>query len=1133
MDASASKTVNENKDVFNFILDIESSEFPTHVKQKSTIIKYTKLPEFDIGLNVKWPHQSYSMQPRLRRITTVDDPISNTSRSLKPELVVLSKSMATNISKRKIVTINEDDSKDTKPSAKKSNVGVKALKPNSNYRSKPSNLEDNHTVASSKSVNVSKNRVSKNYISPSEREKEVYVIKSKLNENLKRTIPNKPIEKANLNKSSTRQTKSKQLKEVLNNHKPLNVKNVPVDEKHRRSVFVTPGTNATAQLSCEVVKHKDKDASTDPFSEKVDSVTEMDSCVPQISCELVIHKDASTDPLPEKVDSVTEMDSCVPQIIYKCVHSTDVQTELIKEVYDSLEIPNVTLINGESHRLHSKSLPNLQVPAFKVTLEDETADVNYSKNMSYIISRATLTYTTKQKFDVHVLGSNDDAYSYQSPSPMSYPHNVVSVYKKEIQCADYSNEIAVSNEDSKTSKRYKNRINDIKSRDCFYTDNGDKLTKPSDIISTIRVNDGLLWSEYICEQFQRELNFIDSFFESLQFLESCSLSDKCFKDDKIDALVKNPELMESEFDMKNLEYDSFFTKMENGANVDVSETKASNNLLLLNILIRDEQRRAKNLLFVLKKREDALKDFTKSQILYLENKKKQENTDISALKKKQRGALLKLQHECGEMQRMRKALLTLSEKRKLTLMKTKKDLELKLKNNVDMDRIILGKKKLKSNTTVDRSSPLKCFDLSTSGCEESSTSRRHSVETLQSPEHVCIKHVSSAEKSIQTGDSIIGPTSATKDRSTENAAAENFIIVDGGYLNIVFRNLSLPSIFSGGKQYEVNEQALRNIVDSSNLQHHRKGTEALDILMDQIRSSDSDRSSSPSTARSLVEELDQYYKGLNDRDKSPVDKDYSSSSTVCKSSDALDQVEPMVAQSRSFQCTSTINVDSNKTIFNGEDIIESFCVCEENEKDLDSKAVPVVIPTGPLPVPAGSSEIKELEQQQCRLLVVREIPDKPPPPYTPPADARASKPPRRFHCDDVTEDKIHMYMAEENVEPLEPSNDFDVFVHDFCNEMLDRRKQDSSEEPWSSFNVLASQQPLDPRELGSAAAAELSDVLSGAKPTFGRHMEPEWTAIQHDEDVIKNQIFESIFQRILNTTIEKYKQTVLYEPVND
>lgn len=359
---------------------------------------------------------------------------------------------------------------------------------------------------------------------------------------------------------------------------------------------------------------------------------------------------------------------------------------------------------------------------------------------------------------------------------------------------------------------------------------------------------------------------------------------------------------------------------------------------------------------MLKRREDALKDFTKSQILYLENKKKQENTDISALKKKQRGALLKLQHECGEMQRMRKALLTLSEKRKLTLMKSRKDLELKLNSNVVVDRIILGKKKPKSNTSIDRSSPLKCFDLSSSGCEESSTSRRHSVDTLRrhsvdspSPEHVCVKPVSSAEKSIQTGDGILGATFAVVDQAT-NTASENFITVDGEYLNIVFHNLSLPRIFSGGKQYEVEEQALKSIVESSiPSQNYRNRTEA--TFMNQIRNCDLG-SSTPSTARSLVEELDQHYNnGLNDRDNSPVDTDYKNPSINRQWSV---QVEPMISESRTTQSTLTMTIDGNKNIVRSKDNID--CVCEENEKDLDSKAVPVVNLTGPLPVPAGASE---------------------------------------------------------------------------------------------------------------------------------------------------------------------------------
>lgn len=48
MDASASNRADVvNNDVYGFFLGIENTEFPTPIKQKSTIIKYTKLPEFD------------------------------------------------------------------------------------------------------------------------------------------------------------------------------------------------------------------------------------------------------------------------------------------------------------------------------------------------------------------------------------------------------------------------------------------------------------------------------------------------------------------------------------------------------------------------------------------------------------------------------------------------------------------------------------------------------------------------------------------------------------------------------------------------------------------------------------------------------------------------------------------------------------------------------------------------------------------------------------------------------------------------------------------------------------------------------------------------------------------------------
>lgn len=348
-------------------------------------------------------------------------------------------------------------------------------------------------------------------------------------------------------------------------------------------------------------------------------------------------------------------------------------------------------------------------------------------------------------------------------------------------------------------------------------------------------------------------------------------------------------------------------------------------------------------------REDALKDFTKSQILWLEKKKKHDNTDISTLKKKQRGALLKLQHECGEMQRMRKALLTLSEKRRVALMKTKKNIELKLKNNVDVEQIILGKKKLKRSTCIDRNAaPLKCFDLSSSGCDESSTAKAtpDAAETSAPQGEVGeVVTVASAEKCVQTS-----PAYCVVDHATDTAA-ENFVGVDGGYLNILFHNLTLPQIFSCGKQYEVNEEALKNIVNSANNQNTNLiSSEVIEKLLDQIKNKDCDTSStSPSTARSLIDEFDQYYKDLNEADKSRLsspEEESGNSSRVCEIKDSSAQTGEFPANTSSF---------SNN---------DEPCACEaaapilKSEESIDSEPVTTSqAPNGPLPVPVGAAAV--------------------------------------------------------------------------------------------------------------------------------------------------------------------------------
>lgn len=368
-------------------------------------------------------------------------------------------------------------------------------------------------------------------------------------------------------------------------------------------------------------------------------------------------------------------------------------------------------------------------------------------------------------------------------------------------------------------------------------------------------------------------------------------------------------------------------------------------------------------MFVLKMREDALKDFTKSQILWLENKKKLDNTDISTLKKKQRGALLKLQHECGEMQRMRKALLALSEKRKVALLKTKNNIELKLKNNVAVDQILLGKKKLKRNTITDRNvAPLKCFDLSSSGCDDVASPRAKAETQLFSAIVERTKTGTKiAEKCVQTGDSL--HESCLVDSATDTAA-ENFVTVDGTYLNILFQNISRPQIFSAGKQYEVNEEALKNILNSNSHIKNLNEVDVIDKFVDQIKNRDQESvPSSPSTARSLVEELDQYYKGLAEEDKLPLillEENVSTFDLVKEN--PLVEVEEM--EISLCQTVSKLSLGAGKhNVDKVDEVLEKSSIVIDVSNDSDDKQVlneeqsMVTSGTlaGPLPVPAGAA----------------------------------------------------------------------------------------------------------------------------------------------------------------------------------
>lgn len=1269
MDASAlSKPSIVNNKVYGFFL-IDGSHYSSPSHQKNTIIKYTKLPHFDFDEKVSWPtSRSYTLQPRLRRIITLDNDDLRTSNSLRSTCVAPSKIMTANHTKRKVVTISEDDehnvyhrlvsaqekrSSSVKMSNRSIETDCKPEKPSSNrttsrvshsgkytresktssksnsaynknevnvnrlnYRekispvlsvenSKPKYLKAKESSRTSRTANQSKHNVSKNLVTPSESVKELTRIKNILYDNLKTNETcKKSTEKPRLSRSPHSLNKNEiNFKEITTGKRKQLTITVPLDEK--------------------CIKTKVTDVKTKPSFEaqKINTIDQGDNTDTIIQ---YTHVNIATEPI-KLIDRMTEMDDFEANPSCKC--DTTVQTDTIKEIFDSLEIPNVTLtkekpkVKKKIIKLHSASPQT--VPREKSRNEDiSSSDISFCQSASYVFSRATLTYTTRQKINFHIVDSDEKLGPNNLSSPLDYPVNVVSVLKNELNNKDKQAK-TMHNDTYRKNNNINNEhfkcLNEMNSLNCSYV--FDKLMKPSDIISTIRINNGLLQNDYICEQFQRELNFIDSFFESLQYLEGCSLTDKCLSDNKVDTLVNNSVLFDSTFDVKNSEYDNFLSKLENGTNVDDTETMASKSLCLLNLLIRDEQRRAKNLLFVLKMREDALKDFTKSQILWLEKKKKQDNTDISTLKKKQRGALLKLQHECGEMQRMRKALLTLSEKRKVALMKTKKNIELKLKNNVHVDNIILSKKKLKRNSPGDRNtSPVKCFDLSSSGCEDSTTSRLTSDSAVIVQQTSLLMNVTSAEKCVQTSDVVCN---YSKENHTSNIAAQNFIAVDGGYLNILFHDLMLPQIFSSGKDYEVNEEALKNIVITTNNQTNSTGSEIVEKIMEQIKNRELDISS-PSTARSLVEEFDHYYRGLTANDNStpssPEEEHDYNSQKVFELRDASVQsdlnTEPIDYHTETPSVVPC-NIDSSLVnLSNG----NKMCVCEtvvlEDHCSVDKETVlrdnqqqtgPLTVPVGAaaidrqppdiptwippksttsfacdtdseiiqyndsqntssltsLPTPVQSEaeelrrqqlaierEIKALEQQQCRLLVVREIPDKPPPPYTPPTETKP-KPPRMFVLDKNSTKDIEAHITEPASSiPDENLGAFDVFLKDFCDESLDRYKLEQSDKPWDACNLLPKKPQIDTQKIVENTTKEIKELLTTVPPTnvsgvsnrrsdhiddilFAewRRCEPEWTALHTDEAIVKNQLFESIFQNMLTETIDEYKKTVMTDTI--
>ncbi|XP_023946222.2 uncharacterized protein LOC112051674 [Bicyclus anynana] len=1259
MDATASKVRNAEADLFGLYLKIENATYPPTIKQKKTVIKYTKLSDDNNSKASRMP-QGYILEPRFRRVIAIEEPNISTRRSLKSDVAIPSTVMASDICKRKIVTIEEDDeytsyypkfshhvrksytnainraveAKEEKPISQQrisrltyNSKNSKDVKSNtkSNKASVAKELsyiksENKYKISRGNNESEKSSRGAKKFYAPPiyknsgkvDNELPVFQNKSK-----KECLSNVSLNsRTNVKSPKLKQSSISILKDTKMKHALVPVIHVPLDKK-------LPTKDVATEMSEDILNYSvTKFHTVDSCVQVTDDTNFEDTSVGTVllnkvdqGTEVVINNvDQGTEILLNKVDQEIEVDQ-------NLIRNNIIND--IKKSFDSLDIPNVSLINNiksdlpkEDIDVMNKESDALDVPINLVSPADinNFKESNLHKKSSYFISRATLTYTTKQKINFHVIGNNKVLQAHAPSSPLAYPMNVVSVYKNEKKNQEnHDNNRKIHHKYEDENDEHENDKSYIElehssgstSVNGSYVYDSEKLVKPSEIISSIQINNSLLHSDYICEQFQRELNFIDSFFESLQYLESCSLSEKCIgeNDDwmKVDEWINN-----SGNEFKHLEFGSFLSKFENEINIDDSKTMASKSLCLLNLLIRDEQRRAKNLLFVLKMREDALKDFTKSQILWLENKKKQDNTDISQLKKKQRGALLKLQHECGEMQRMRKALLTLSERRKLALIKTKKNIEIKLRNSVDVEQIILGKKKLKRSFSSDRNiAPLKCFELSSSGCDDSTTSRSRSATSVNINQTIP-KSITSAEKCVQTSDGTL--ETICMDRSTETGD-KNFIVVDGGYLNILFHNLS-PEIFSSDKQYEVNKEALNNIVHTSNLQHFNWNTDiVIQALMDQIKTNELEDPNTPSTAHSLVEELDHIYKSL-DEEKSPDDGTDQAQNVVIdefnssRATEDSDNFQNICLQDNNESFHNICSQDNELVSFPSDSSIDESCTCEplmvseESHTTMDKVAVSV---SGPLPVPAGAAapsddttwvsqnapttillvddssrlelvpsessltspvnceaeelrrqqlaierEIKALEQQQCQLLAVREIPDKPPPPYTPPSESKGSKPMGKYSVDSIVEEKIRNFFPDPKNDEGDSMDPFDVFVKDFCLDSIERHKMEQNQKYWDTCNFPPSKPQVTTEKLIERTTAEFKQVLTCVPPTVvsgvgarrsdhiddilfaeWRRCEPEWTSLHADEVIVKNQVFESIFQKLLSETIDEYKQNVL------
>ncbi|KAF5279776.1 hypothetical protein FQR65_LT03307 [Abscondita terminalis] len=167
-------------------------------------------------------------------------------------------------------------------------------------------------------------------------------------------------------------------------------------------------------------------------------------------------------------------------------------------------------------------------------------------------------------------------------------------------------------------------------------------------------------------------------------------------------------------------------------------------------LIKDEDARIENLKAILKIREKSLVDRTKGELAWLEVQKKNlrdagQLQEISAIKKKQRGLLIKLEHERHEMQRLKQMQKAASKERKTVLREQRNMIKAQLAAGNTVTRI-------KRNTREQKrqSGPFKVYNIQSNNdsiVSETSVTRKSSiteevVSATSNRSHSIVSHIS-------------------------------------------------------------------------------------------------------------------------------------------------------------------------------------------------------------------------------------------------------------------------------------------------------------------------------------------------------------------------------------------------------